>query len=65
MTGKRNYPGAPRWVKVSGVIAAALLLLAVVAILLGVDGEHGPVRHLPGSADDATPLEDRSGAGPG
>jgi hypothetical protein len=34
--------GAPRWVKVSGVIALLLVLL-VVALLLS--GGHGPGRH--------------------
>lgn len=37
--------GAPRWVKVFGVIAAVLVLLAVAMMFLA--GEHGPGRHTP------------------
>ncbi|MGH3758327.1 hypothetical protein [Actinophytocola sp.] len=36
---------APRWVKVTGIVVAALAVLAVVALLFG--GEHGPGRHAP------------------
>lgn len=36
--------GTPRWVKVFGIIAVALLLLLVVVLL--VSGGHGPGRHL-------------------
>lgn len=39
------YPGTPRWVKVSGIIVGALILLAVILILAGVGGPHGPGRH--------------------
>jgi hypothetical protein len=35
--------GAPRWVRVSLIIAAAVVLLVVVLLLLG--GDHGPRRH--------------------
>ncbi|MBI4203331.1 MAG: hypothetical protein HY532_09500 [Chloroflexi bacterium] len=44
----RKYPGTPRWVKVSGIIAIVLVL--VVAIVLfagGGPGDHGPGRHTP------------------
>ncbi|WP_327585188.1 hypothetical protein OHA25_57475 [Nonomuraea sp. NBC_00507] len=34
--------GMPRWVKVTGIIAAVLVLLFVVLLLTG---EHGPDRH--------------------
>ena len=50
-----SYPGTPRWVKVSGIIAAALALAAVVLILTGVGGPHGPGRHLPIDAGDTAP----------
>jgi hypothetical protein len=40
-------PGMPRWVKVFGIIAIALVLLVVVIMLVS-GGEHGPGRHLPG-----------------
>ena len=35
--------GPPRWVKVSGIIALALVLLLLVVLLAG--GNHGPGRH--------------------
>ena len=52
-----SYPGTPRWVKVSGIIAAALALAAVVVILTGVGGPHGPGRHMPIDAADTAPDE--------
>ncbi len=42
----REYPGTPRWVKVSGIIALVLVLLVVVMLLFG-GGNHGPGRHMP------------------
>ena len=44
-------PRAPRWVKVFGVIAAAVLLLFVVLLVTGND--HGPGRHLDGGEERA------------
>lgn len=38
------YPGMPRWVKVSGIIALAVVLLVIIIIFTG---EHGPGRHSP------------------
>jgi hypothetical protein len=35
--------GPPRWVKVSGIIALALIVLVLIALLAG--GNHGPGRH--------------------
>jgi hypothetical protein len=35
--------GPPRWVKVSGIIALALIVLVLIALLVG--GNHGPGRH--------------------
>jgi hypothetical protein len=35
--------GPPRWVKVSGIIALAVLLLLLVLLLAGAN--HGPGRH--------------------
>jgi hypothetical protein len=40
--------GTPRWVKVSGIIALAVLLLFVVVLVLKGPGGHGPGRHSPG-----------------
>ena len=44
-----GYPGTPRWVKVSGLVALVLILLVVVAAVAS-GGQHGPMRHLPSSA---------------
>ena len=39
------YPGVPRWVKLSGIVAIALALFALLVLLAGTGG-HGPARHL-------------------
>jgi hypothetical protein len=44
-------PGMPRWVKVSLVVGAVLLVL-VGAVLAFSAGEHGPGRHLPGGSGE-------------
>ncbi len=50
-----SYPGTPRWVKVSGIIAFVLVLLVVVMLVIG-GGSHGPGRHTPsGGAGGYTP----------
>jgi hypothetical protein len=41
-----EYPGMPRWVKVIGILAATLAVLALVIVLTGVGGPHGPGRHM-------------------
>jgi len=47
--------GMPRWVKVSLIIVAALVLAFVILRLTGVGGEHGPGRHMgPGGAGGPT-----------
>jgi hypothetical protein len=38
------YPGAPRWVKISAIVAGALLLATVIMLAIG-GGGHGPGRH--------------------
>jgi hypothetical protein len=45
-----SYPGTPRWVKVSGIIAIVVVLLVIVVLFTGVGGPHGPSRHLPSSS---------------
>jgi hypothetical protein len=35
--------GPPRWVKVSGIITLALIVLVLIVLLAG--GNHGPGRH--------------------
>ena len=39
----RGPTGLPRWVKVAGVIALALVVLVLIVLLAG--GNHGPGRH--------------------
>jgi hypothetical protein len=49
-------PGMPRWVKVSGIIVAVLVLLVVIVML--ISGGHGPRRHaLSGGLGDHTASE--------
>lgn len=43
MAESPEYPGAPRWVKVFGIIALALLLLFLIVHLSG----HGLGNHAP------------------
>lgn len=38
-------PRMPRWVKLSALLVAILLLLVVIAKLVGVGGDHSPGRH--------------------
>ncbi len=44
------YPGAPGWVKISGIVAIVLVLLVITALFTDVGGPHGPGRHLPSSS---------------
>ena len=56
MADRPPYPGTPRWVKVSGIIALVLVLLVGIMMLAGVGGDHGPGRHMPsGGAGGHTP----------
>ena len=55
------YPGTPRWVKVSGIVVAAIVLLIAIVVVTGIGGPHGPGRHMqssnasgPASLNDAT-----------
>lgn len=41
-----NTPsGMPRWVKVSAIVVGVLVLLALIVVLTGLGGGHGPGRH--------------------
>ena len=40
-------PSTPRWVKVFGIVALALVLVIAIIIKTGVGGQHGPARHMP------------------
>lgn len=44
--GRRDDERMPRWVKVSLIVAASLIVVFVLAQLVG-GGNHGPRRHLP------------------
>lgn len=59
--GRESPPRAPRWVKVSGVIAAVAVLLLVILLLTG--GNHGPGRHLDGG-ERRSPATEHSGPHP-
>ncbi|WP_081788676.1 hypothetical protein [Candidatus Blastococcus massiliensis] len=41
-------PRMPRWVRVTAIVAASLVLLFLILKLTGVGGEHGPGRHMSG-----------------
>lgn len=41
-----DYPGAPRWVKVFGIIALMLLLFVILRLTGVVADDHGPGRHI-------------------
>jgi hypothetical protein len=56
---RESITGAPRWVKVFGVIGIVVVLLVVVVMLV-TGGEHGPWRHAPGS--DTSGVEAPEGA---
>lgn len=54
--GRGSPPGAPRWVKVSGIVALVLALLITAVLLLG-GGGHGPAQHISsGRAGGLTPV---------
>ena len=55
--------GAPRWVKVFGIIAVVVVVLVVVLFVFG-GGEHGPGRHAPGGGSDTTLETPGSHTGP-
>lgn len=46
MANPAPYPAIPRWVKISGVISAVLLLCVIVLMFVGEPGSHGPWRHM-------------------
>ncbi len=46
-------PGMPRWVKLSLILVAVLVLLVVIVMFIA-GGDHGPSRHAPGI--QASPL---------
>lgn len=40
-----QYPGMPRWVKITAIVTIVVIVVAVAASLI-LGGEHGPNRHL-------------------
>jgi hypothetical protein len=58
MESERAPPsGMPRWVKVSGIVVGALILLVVALMLLGSD-DQGPWDHGPGHRPPVEPPVD-------
>jgi uncharacterized membrane protein len=57
MTDRPPYPGTPRWVKVSGIVALVLVVLVVIVMVVS-GGNHGPSRHMPSgdAGDQASPV---------
>jgi hypothetical protein len=52
---REGSTGAPRWVKVVGIIAVVLLLLLGIVMIIG--GEHGPGRHAPPAGEQSPPAD--------
>jgi hypothetical protein len=50
--GRGSITGTPRWVKVFGIIAVALVVLVIFMLLTG----HGPGRHASGGLGYHAPL---------
>ncbi|WEX78987.1 hypothetical protein PYH37_003959 [Sinorhizobium numidicum] len=46
MADRDDYPGMPRWVKISGIVFAVMILLAAIVIAFDIGGPHGSGRHL-------------------
>lgn len=65
---QETLTGAPRWVKVSAIVAG-ILLLVVVAVMLLSGGQHGPARIRTGRARlisrCTAKLRQRAGVNPG
>jgi hypothetical protein len=52
--GSREYPGAPRWVKITGIIVSIVVLLFLFLLVTRGTGGHGPGRHRPSAPADET-----------
>ncbi|MCA1409007.1 hypothetical protein I6F26_33165 [Ensifer sp. IC3342] len=46
MTKENDYPGMPRWVKISGIVVTVLVVLATMIVVFDIGGPHGPGRHM-------------------
>lgn len=49
-------PKMPRWVKIFGIVAALIVLVALAALIFG-GGQHGPGRHASPQTDTTPPHE--------
>ncbi len=54
-SGAGSRPGAPRWVKVIGLVVAVLVALVLLVQWTGIAGDHGPGRHLSSGLGPAGP----------
>ena len=54
MSDRASYPGMPRWVKISGIIA---ILLVLVFVGLHFTGIMGGMHSMGGPGHHATPVE--------
>jgi hypothetical protein len=52
---RESTTGPPRWVRISGIIAAVVILLLVILLLTSGPGGHGPSRHTPSGGYGQTP----------
>lgn len=62
-----EYPGMPRWVKITGIVLLIIVLIAVAVVALGIGGPHGPGRHGPSrhtGADTNASASAHDGASP-
>jgi hypothetical protein len=55
--GRGPTAGTPCWVKVSGIVALAVLLLLLIVLLAG--GNHGPGRHVSSLGAHGITAQDR------
>ena len=61
-----HMAGTPRWVKVFGIVALLVVVLALVLILTGRGGQHSPRRHIsPGGATPTNGTGGHTGPPPG
>jgi len=49
--------GPPRWVKVTGVVVAVVLLFVVLHLIGGGEEQHGPGRHSQGQVPTSTAVD--------
>lgn len=54
--GAETPAGAPRWAKVTVLVAGGLVTLFVLASVTGIAGDHGPGRHGGGGNDTDEPV---------